>query len=309
MDNWLTVIITFRNEAHEVYNTLRSIKELSDCEYDIILINDGSDDGYDYRKVSMQFNAKYIENKESIGVASSREYGICLCQTTYFILLDAHMRAFTPLWTSKLKEELEKDWRAIFCCQTVSIDKKGKPLSLNAKGSGVRVNLKDLSYTWNSICVDSNETINIPCIMGASYAANKNYWNYLHGLKGLRSYGFDEQLISLKALLEGGMCKLIKSITFGHIFRDLKDVPYEIRNIDYIFNQLYLIELLYPTNEKIEFLRFLKYRYKEESFSQAISILSRMRLEICQEKVYYGSIFNRDFNFVIDFNKEDFKNQ
>ncbi|MDR0891776.1 MAG: glycosyltransferase [Mediterranea sp.] len=296
MDNWLTVIIPFRNEGIEVHNTVKNIKESAGQELDIILINDGSDDEYDYLDVALRFHAEYLEHEKSVGVAASREHGIELCKTSHFLLLDAHMRAFTPNWATNLKVEIEKDQRAIYCCQTVALNQEGELISNDIKGAGVRIHLKDLSYEWYKISQSSDETVaDIPCVMGASYASNKSYWKLLHGLKGLRSYGFDEQLISIKAFLEGGTCKLIKTITFGHIFREVKDVPYSINAIECIFNQLYLVEILYPWEAKRDFFRQLKEHYGNERVTLAVTELIKVKEEVHQEKSYYDTIFHRTF--------------
>ncbi len=44
----LTVIIPFLNEKYEVENTVQSIKAHSSDRVEIMLINDASDDGFDY---------------------------------------------------------------------------------------------------------------------------------------------------------------------------------------------------------------------------------------------------------------------
>ena len=47
----LTVIIPFLNEGQEVYNTVKNLRLSSDIEFDILLINDASSDGYNYKKM------------------------------------------------------------------------------------------------------------------------------------------------------------------------------------------------------------------------------------------------------------------
>lgn len=114
MERELTIIIPFRNEGIEVYNTVKSIKETSDLDFDIILINDGSDDGFDYKSISKMFQTEYIEHLTGIGVAASRNEGVLHCKTEYFLLLDAHMRAYTANWTSLIIQELRKDKKSHF---------------------------------------------------------------------------------------------------------------------------------------------------------------------------------------------------
>lgn len=305
MERELTIIIPFRNEGIEVYNTVKSIKETSDLDFDIILINDGSDDGFDYKSISKMFQAEYIEHLTAIGVAASRNEGVLHCKTEYFLLLDAHMRSYTANWTSLLIQELRKDKNAIFCCQTISIDKKGTIIDNRAKGYGAHINFHNLSYDWNNTNFYHDQSVvDIPCIMGASYASNKEYWNRIHGLNGLRSYGCDEQLISMKAILEGGSCKIIKNIVFGHLFRILKEVPYKIDSVDYIFNQLYIIELFYPREHKINFFRWIKNQCEEIMFNQAVEEIIKIQDDIYIEKKYYKELFTRDFNYLLDFNAQ-----
>lgn len=142
-----------------------------------------------------------------------------------------------------------------------------------------------MSYDWNNTNFYHEQSVaDIPCIMGASYASNKEYWNRIHGLNGLRSYGCDEQLISMKTILEGGSCKIIKNIVFGHIFRILKEVPYKIDSVDYIFNQLYIIELFYPREDKINFFGGLKINVKKVSLVKLLKRLLKFKMIFIKRK-------------------------
>jgi glycosyltransferase involved in cell wall biosynthesis len=120
----LTLIIPFLNEKDEVEKTLQSIREHS-CknEIEIILINDASDDGYNYELVSKKYHVNYIVNEKRLGVAASRDLGIALCQTPYFLLLDAHMRFYNNIWVHRIIMELDSDKRTLLCCQTKSLKK------------------------------------------------------------------------------------------------------------------------------------------------------------------------------------------
>ena len=235
----LTVIIPFLNEGQEVYNTVKNLRLSSDIEFDILLINDASSDGYNYKKIANEFNAYYIEHKERKGVAASRDEGVELCATEYFLLLDAHMRVYQSDWVNILINELQKDKRTLFCCKTKLLNKNGElsPKDINAHGFGAYFDFNNLLVPWIDKDFYPEESVcEIPCVLGASYACCKTYWQYLKGLTGLKSYGLDEQLISIKVWLEGGKCKLLKNIAFGHIFRTIENVPYPVEAIDYIYN-------------------------------------------------------------------------
>src|ERR1035437_1876874 len=114
----LTIIIPFLNEKEELEQTLEDIHQHLYELIDVILINDNSNDGYDYRSVAERIGAKYVENRERLGIGASRDIGVELCQTPYFLLLDAHMRFYDNKWLERIIEELEKDSRSLLCCQT-----------------------------------------------------------------------------------------------------------------------------------------------------------------------------------------------
>lgn len=103
----ITVIIVFLNEGAEVENTLLSIRGHSqESDVDILLINDASTDNYDYKSIARRYNAQYYVHTQRIGAASSRNEGVNLCKTNYFILLDAHMRIFQNDWVAILTNAL-----------------------------------------------------------------------------------------------------------------------------------------------------------------------------------------------------------
>lgn len=304
MDTKLTVIIPFLNEKEEVRNTVKSLRENSDYDFDIILINDCSTDGYDYKKVAEDFGTKYIEHSERMGVAASRDEGVDVCDTEFFLFLDAHMRVYQRDWGEILVRELEKDPKSLFCASTLSLDKDGMP-NVENLGYGSRIDFQDLNAPWMTDKDDKSDDriIDIPCVMGASYACSKSYWLHLDGLNGLKSYGLDEQLISIKVWLDGGRCRLLKDIKFGHIFRAAMPVPYEIRPKGFFKNILFVTELFFGFEMKLRILN----EYRAERGAQFVSEIINELVEndehfILDRKQYYNSIFPYPIERVIDIN-------
>lgn len=304
MDTKLTVIIPFLNEKEEVRSTVKSLRENSDFDFEIILINDCSTDGYDYKKVAEDFGTKYIEHSERMGVAASRDEGVNKCNTEFFLFLDAHMRVYQRDWVEILVRELEKERKCLFCTSTLSLDKDGVQNTDNL-GYGSRIDFQDLSAPWMTDEVDNSDDriIDIPCVMGASYACSKSYWLYLDGLNGLKSYGFDEQLISIKVWLDGGRCRLLKDIKFGHIFRVAMPVPYEVRPKDFLKNLLFVTELFLGFDMKLKIL----HKYRAECGAQYVSEIINELVEneghfILERKQHYNTIFPYTIERVIDIN-------
>lgn len=302
----LTVIMPFLNEGEEVYHTVKSIRETAQDQVDIILINDASSDGYPYFEVSQEFNTRYIEHEERQGVAFSRNEGVNHCNSEYFILLDAHMRFYKIGWVEQIVRELEKDKRCLLCGQTIVLHKNanGEVISSGTQysfGAYIDFNGDDpLGVKWNQHPLTKEQNISqIPCVLGASYATNKTYWQRIQGLQGLRSYGFDETLISLKVWLEGGTCKLIKDLAVGHIFRE--KMPYQPVSFDYAYNRLYIAELLLDYHS-----RHHAYKIVESAsprlFDMVMAKMTEDREMIETQKNYYQTIFTRHIKEIVDMN-------
>lgn len=298
-----TIIIPFLNEGIEVYNTIRSFKESTDRDFEVILINDCSTDHFDYRKVAEEFNAVYIEHEERKGVAASRDEGVDLCVTEYFILLDAHMRVYQADWDLIIADLLDTHEKLLICCSTLALDINGMPYPKEKSmvGYGAAFDFSNINISW---LYTHSHNQDIPCVLGASYACSKQYWKYLKGLEGLKSYGFDEQLISLKVWLSGGCCKVVNNIIFGHIFRENRVPPYQIQENNYYLNQLLIVELFYNDEFKRIFIQKIRRERGVEFVNTLIGDMGGNRNFILKQKEYYHTIFCNSFENMITFNEE-----
>ncbi len=306
MKKELTVIIPFLNEGIEIANTLQSIRETAGQQIDVLLINDSSTDGFDYEATAKQFDAFYHKNPERIGVAASRDLGVSMINTPYFLLLDGHMRFYQNDWVEEILKAVKSDERAIYCLQCKPLlDDLSLNYNVNTMGACIHINtpkaddILEPFWKYNDMQFDC-PTIEIPCVLGACYVVAKNYWNYLRGLEGLRIYGNDEPFISLKTWMEGGKCILIKEIIVGHIFR--KKHPFHVEWSDRIYNKLLIAELLLPIEYKNKMFSILNNKYPIET-KKAISILITNKKLIMDSKMYFEKIFTRDFDFFLALNQ------
>lgn len=303
----LTVIIPFLNEGEEIRNTVESIMVNGGEETELILINDASTDEYDYESVAREYKARYVLHPERKGVAASRDEGVSLCSTPYFLLLDGHMRFYDSLWIGRIVSELEKDERQLLCCQTKVLRKKDGIVfvdSEEAVGFGAKINICNeegvCDVKWLQKERESKESIEeIPCVLGAAYATGKHYWKYLKGLQGLQYYGSDEMYISMKVWLEGGKCRLLKDVVIGHIYRN--KFPYPVENQYTLFNKLFIGELLLPTDLKSKVFSELQ-KERPETFSASYTFLIENREKLKELKSWYRKIFTHEFDLIVQLN-------
>ena len=244
-------------------------------------------------------------------MAASRDEGVDRCKTDFFLLLDAHMRFYDNVWIDRIVSELSTDSKSLLCCQTKALYREDGLLKEDLSrmtSYGAYVNLynplklfephwiANISNSYNS------NTINIPCVLGATYACNKQYWSYLKGLKGLKQYGNDEAYISIKVWLTGGVCKLLKDVVIGHVYRSVH--PYSRDTISSLYNRMFLCTLFLSDNMLKKSFSYLKLFYDNKTLSQIHSMLYENRNEIKQLKEYYQTIFVDDLTLFTSFNDQ-----
>ncbi len=90
MDARISVIVTTYNEGSELSHTLRSIVENTSQLHEIIVVDDGSDDGScDSIEIA---RVRVIRHPERVGIAYSRHDGSLAARGDVLCYLDAHQR-------------------------------------------------------------------------------------------------------------------------------------------------------------------------------------------------------------------------
>jgi len=305
----LTIIIPFLNEGNEVENTVVSVRETATTNPTILLINDDSDDGYDYESIAERYNCRYIKNEKREGSAPSKDKGVALSETPYFVLLDGHMRLYEKGWDERIERLITENPRSLLCGQSKRLtrDEDGNVVD-EEKASvsyGAYINMEyggpmDMKWNYKDISPHS-DLAEIPCVLGAAYACRKEYWQYLQGYKGLMCYGLEEQLISIKVWMEGGQCLLVKDWVAGHLYR--KAFPYEAPAMEMLYNRLFLLELLFPYPIKNDFFASYKSILSTE-FDKVYALLKSNFKEIKTIKNSLNSIFKNPIEYFLEKNEK-----
>ncbi len=245
--NKLTVIIAFRNEGDEVEKTIQSILETTKRgSVPIILMDDASDDGVDYKAIAEKYGCRYRRMPNPLGPAIARMIGARWCTTEHLVFMDGHMRFYDRNWNERVIRLLDANPRVILCSGTINIAapkggevhrwQSGACFKNEAPG-GIFEALwaKDLPEDRKS------EVAEIPCVLGAFYAFKKSFWQEIKGLSGLCGYGYEEPFMSLKAWYLGGKCLMLKDFYVGHLYRETPPTP--INSERFHANQMMLLDV------------------------------------------------------------------
>ena len=181
----VSVIIPAYNSAHYISTALDSAL-IQDVPLEIIVINDASSDNLDevMEKYVQLPQVLYLKNPHNMGVAETRNKGICLARGKYIAFLDAD-----DYWEKdKLKKQLRLiERKRMVMCST------GREL-MNPDGSLTGYVLKvDREYTYRSIKMHNQ--INCSSVLMLTEVAREfpmhgddGHEDYLMWLEVLRKY-------------------------------------------------------------------------------------------------------------------------
>ena len=309
----LTVIIPFQNEIYEIEKTVTSIRATAN-DVKIMLIDDNSEDNYNYKEVADIFGCDYYRTDKNLGVAGARNFGVEHCTTPYFVLLDGHMRFYDYNWDDRLVKLLDERQDRLITSNTIVIGKDEFGIYDNENGKkgmmgacAAIVNLKEsgweftAKWTYKAI-EDKPDIVKVPCVLGAVYASSVEWWNKIDGLKGLIKYGLDEPLMSIKTWLAGGEVLLLKDWGVGHLYRS--KFVYTVSSVQVDCNQLFLIRLFSPKDKVQTFEENLKKRVGESHFNNICKLYNEHLEENNGYMEYFNSIKIHDLDYFEELNNK-----
>lgn len=302
-----SLIITFRNEGEQVYKTCSSfLKHCNKELFEIIVVNDASDDRFDYSNVASLPNIKYIENNTRKGVAGSRDIGVLNSSGQYILILDGHMRVFQDVLSKAASIITQYPAETLFCFQSIPIQQSENnkysicknPISRGCTLHTDSSKVDFLDYEWDGLRdTDLGEVIPIQCVMGACYIINRDYYLKLHGLNGLQQYGMDEQFLSAKVFMSGGNIYLLKNLGIAHFYRrDNRSIPYSSISMVKYLNKLIILYLL----DQDLFIQYSKFFIN----SNIYNIILELKEYLDKERTYLGLVLiNRTFKDYLNYGR------
>jgi len=291
------------DEGNEVDQTLASIRATAGNAVNILFVNDASTDGHDYAGAARRHGAVYIENPSRRGTGRSRDVGVEHVKTPNAMLIDSHMRFHEDDWWRRVNDAIADDPRAIYCTRCEKLDRKGQLVrqEWNHHGAWIRFEGETeadvLETKWIDQASFDAPLIDIPCVLGATYAFDVAYYRKLGGLLGIRGWGVEEIYLSLKAWLEGGRCRLLTDVEIGHKFKE--EPTYPVFSSHLYYNKLLVCETLLPRALGAHVRGVLaKCAGDPEAFARAEARIEEHRDLLDRLCAYYESFYTRPFSEV-----------
>ena len=312
MSKPLTVIMPFLNEGDQVRATLDSLYATARSDmFSVIAIDDNSTEQID---LSGYPDVTTIRHNRRWGVDGSRHQGIQYADTEYLFIIDAHMRFPDDRWMERLIKYLVTIPKSILSTTCMSLGygiDHLKDATSKYKGATLCLISKEPERTSTGELKAAREVIegkwltqdkwppepvfDVACVMGATYAFSKRWYNHLHGLEGLQQWGSSEPYLSVKSWLAGGTCKCITDIEIGHFFRDHS--PYATTIWSLVYNKLLMMSVLFPQELSEKLIPAMP---QDVSFELAYKKISENNVWITEERAYFDSIKKHDMQWYID---------
>jgi len=314
MMNKCSVIIGHRNDRNDLLMTLESlIRHNKKSIGEIIVVDDCSDDPLVVSDIFSDM--KVIHSKNHTGIGGAFDIGVEEAEYDTVFLMGADIRFDgTDAVGSMVDCSLSNPQSLIGCkcyaCHPdIDLHKKTDRLRSGAEIVWKMTNV-DLSvnhqYKRNPLFRDilqakwlkneSSGVVDIPCVLGATYAVQKEWYRHIKGFEGHRVWGGLEPYISLKSHLAGGGVKLMADVHTGHRFgRSISRGP---DTYSYYYNKVFMCYMLFDDEIRDELLEHVKL-WKDPI--NADKHIKDNWSEYQPLKEYYQSIFTTDIRDTICF--------
>lgn len=295
----LSVCIPCINESQELNATLRSIRDTAGDRVDVVVCDDCSST----KLIVDDPSVTVVHNRHRIGSGASRYLAAQVATGDYIMITDAHMR-FLPGWYEQVEEMLEP--KTVLCGSCLGLDADHmdptKPLAkyygATFKWFGPDQNpflpMQVFEAVWKKDAPEF-DIYTIPCCLGACYFVEREWFLKLGAMRYFRSFGIEEQSLSLKAWLSGGKVLFAKHIEFGHRFRKKNEkLPFGIPTAHLIYNKIFCLATCLP-KDKANFL--ISKLPGSVDFETARKMIAQDWHLVAIEQEYNRQLFTRSFDW------------
>lgn len=255
----ITLVIPARGREPLLQQTVDHAVRTAGCEVDVIVVDNGLE-GLEPVGKSVA-----VVRPEIAGTSAARHFGVQLARTELVVTVDAHVR-LDRCWGLNIVQTFDDPaWHQTVACGHVghlaeNFEPKDEPCY-----HGARLNWMDTSAEPRALVArwdaHARPGARIGAVMGAFYAFRRDWYDAMcQPWKLNRSWGCDEELISIASYLSGGDCRLLpEDCRAWHLFRpaSISYAPAEFAEIR--ANRLRLLRLFPFTSwEREDLCRFMR---------------------------------------------------
>lgn len=294
----ISILIASLNDP-DISNTIASIYATTGGRAEVVVVDDNS-------KVPVtnppNCYAKIMRNKFRMGCGASRHIAAIHATQEYLLIVDSHMR-FVPGWYDAAIERIKDRPKTLHCAAMVGIDASNMDLNNPQAlyyGGMLNVFGKDRNNAFRNQILEAvwadeqaGDDYEIPCVLGACYFIPREWFLHIGGLQGIRAWGSDEELLSIKTWLAGGEVRLAKTIRIAHKFRlKTEKVPFSTPHQFRVYNKLFCIHTLLPRDLATKLISKFP---KGAVFSRACEMIQNDLGVISNIQAENQRLFERDF--------------
>jgi glycosyltransferase involved in cell wall biosynthesis len=270
----LSIVVPYHNEGLEfISTTIRSIQDTIDVHpYEIIIVDDHSN-----TPLSPIEGVTILRHDKPKGVGQAFDTGVREAKSDNLFLMGSDIRFIPNQWASNMIGEINKHPKAFTCTTCIGLNAESEEgMDINKRrnrsrrnGANILVfhdkkshskkpeNFRNiLECQWLPLYRGvSKESFEIPSILGAAYGVKKEWYDYIDGWWGHRSWGTLEPYISLKSWFMGGSCRTAPDIETGHIFK--RHGTHGTPHSHLIYNKLLTATLLFDDFHSQRLINFL----------------------------------------------------
>lgn len=309
----LSVVFPHINEPDEANATIQSIRATAGNSVEIVVVDDCSS-----TRPDIVFADKVIFNPHRCGTGPSRHIGAEAATGTHILICDCHMRFVMGWYSEFIKAAFTQhsdgsighmDTTSVYCAACIQLDEEHMDINhptgvyhgatFNFYGPD-KVNPKNPNQVLEGNWLEKRpEAIyEIPCCMGACYFMSRARYLELSPHRYLRTWGCEEQMLSLKTWLSGGKVYQVNSIKIGHKFRrNLKKLPFDLRVKDIIWNKLFCIYTCLPEPYATGLMKKFP---RDMNFNLAYQSLRENWHVVATEQARNANLFNTSFQSLLE---------
>lgn len=239
-----SIIVPVFNRPEEICDLLQSLKLQSDQDFEIIIVEDGSDKHCKeiINSYNNKLNIKYFF-KNNEGPAIARNYGINKASGNYFIFFDSDC-IIPPEWMKKVRQSLDDDY----------VDAFGGPDSAAPEFNATQ---KAISYTMTSFITTGGirggaKQVGKFFPRSFNMGISKEVFEKTGGFPITKMHPGEDMILSIEIIKNGFSTKLVPDAFVYHKRRT--NFPRFFKQVFGFGKTRYLISLLYPETFKIFFL-------------------------------------------------------